>query len=205
MIEVSLYSVPEGSDVNISMGRCVDRTRFDKEKLGVGVLDFTKGFLKTNLGSIEHALNNSDLVGFINSDHTMTAKDLACINYYLAKVGYIVKIQNVADDEDNPLTVPAESAEWNIVDSNFMQYGYPTATKIIPASGTDVVAILKEVVEQSDLFDTDKIGTKNPLKGYIEQLEKIKNELGRIEPGVASKIYDILSQVGYTLFLATGE
>ena len=45
MIEVSLYSVPVGSDVNASMGKCVDRTRFDKDALGTGVMEFVKGFI----------------------------------------------------------------------------------------------------------------------------------------------------------------
>jgi hypothetical protein len=36
-------------------------------------------------------------------------------------------------------------------------------------------------------------------------LEKIKNQIGRIEPGLATKIYDTLDQVGVKVFLATGE
>ena len=56
MIEVSLYSVPVGSDVNASMGKCVDRTRFDKDALGTGVMEFVKGFLRTNVPNFEPAL-----------------------------------------------------------------------------------------------------------------------------------------------------
>ena len=66
MIEVSLYSVPVGSDVNASMGKCVDRTRFDKDALGTGVMEFVKGFLRTNVPNFEPALQNPDIVGFIN-------------------------------------------------------------------------------------------------------------------------------------------
>jgi hypothetical protein len=206
MIEVSLYSVPVNSDINVSMGRCVDRTRFDKETLGTGVMEFVKGFLKTNVPNFEVALNNADIIGFINGDQTMTTKDFASINYYLAKAGYIVKIQNVTDDEENPTGVSSETAEWNIIDYNFMQFDYPTAIKIIPAEGMDVVAVLKQVVDQSGLFDADKIGgIRNPLKETIDQLEKIKNQIGRIEPGLATKIYDTLDQVGVKVFLATGE
>lgn len=206
MIEVSLYSVPTNSDINVSMGRCVDRTRFDKEVLGTGVMEFVKGFLKTNVPNFEVALNNADIVGFINGDQAMTTKDFASINYYLAKAGYIVKIQNVTDDEENPTGVSSETAEWNIVDYNFMQYDYPTTIKIIPAEGMDVVSVLKQVVDQSGLFDSDKIGgIKNPLKEIVERLEKVKDQTGRIEPGLATKIYDILDQVGVKVFLATGE
>lgn len=206
MIEVSLYSVPANSDINISMGRCVDRTRFDKEALGTGVMEFVKGFLKTNVPNFEVALNNADIIGFINGDQSMTTKDFASINYYLAKAGYIVKIQNVTDDEENPTGVSPETAEWNVIDYNFMQFDYPTAIKIIPVEGMDVVSVLKQVVDQSGLFDSDKIGgIRNPLKEIVDQLEKVKDQIGRIEPGLATKIYDILDQVGVKVFLATGE
>lgn len=204
MIEVSLYSIT-GSDVNVSMGKCVDRTRFDKEAMGTGVMEFVKGFLRTNVPTLELAVKNADIISFINSDTGMTTKDFASINYWLAKSGYLVKIQNVTDDEENPTGVPEESAEWNIIDYNFLQNDYPTAVKIIPGDGADVVTVLKQAVEQSGLFDSAKLGnTKNPLKEYVGQLEKAKELLGRIEPGAATKIYDILEQVGVKVFLATG-
>lgn len=206
MIEVSLYSVPSGSDVNVSMGRCVDRSRFDKDSMGVSVLDFVKGFLRTNIATFEMALGNADIINVINGDAGITAKDLACINYWLAKSGYLVKIQNVTDDEENPTDVPSGTAEWNIIDCNFLQFDYPTAIKIIPADGVDIIAVLKQAIEQSGLFDENKFsGTKNPLKDYITQLEKIKDMTGKIEPGLSSKIYDILDQVGFKIFLATGS
>ena len=206
MIEVSLYSVPTGSDVNVSMGTCVDRTRFDKDAMNTSIMDFVKGFLKNNIQSFEVALGNADIISFINSDTTMNTKDFACINYYLAKAGYLVKIQNVTDDEENPTSVPSEMAEWNIVDTNFTQNDYPTAIKIIPSDGMDIVEVLRKAVDQSGLFDDTKIpGIKNPLKEAIESMSKIKNSLGRIEPGFATKVYDILDQVGIKVFLAVGE
>ena len=205
MIEVSLYSIADG-DVNVSMGKCVDRTRFDKETLGVGVMEFVKGFLRTNVPTLELAVKNPDIIGFINSDTAMTTKDFASLNYWLAKSGYIVKIQNVTDDEENPTGVPAGVSEWNIIDTNFVQNDYPTAIKIIPGEGADVITVLKQAIDQSGLFDTDKFGnTKNPLKDYVEQLEKAKELLGKIEPGAASRVYDILEQVGVKIFLALGE
>lgn len=206
MIEVSLYSVPTGSDVNVSMGTCVDRARFDKDAMKSSVMEFVKGFLKNNIKSFEAALGNSDIIGFINGDTVMNTKDFACINYYLAKAGYLVKIQNVTDDEENPTGVSSEMAEWNIIDTNFVQNDYPTAIKIIPGNGMDIVEVLRKVVEQSGLFDNNKIsGMKNPLKETLDSMSKIKNSLGRIEPGFATKIYDILDQVGVKVFLAIGE
>lgn len=205
MIEVSLYSIA-GSDVNVSMGKCVDRTRFDKEAMGTGVMEFVKGFLRTNVPTLELAVKNADIISFINGDAVMNTRDFASLNYWLAKSGYLVKIQNVTEDEENPTGVPEEGAEWNIIDYNFLQNDYPTAVKIIPGNGTDVVTVLKQAIEQSGLFDSDKLGqTKNPLKECIERLEKSKELLGLIEPGTASKIYNILEQVGFKIFLATGE
>lgn len=204
MIEVSLYAVPAGSDVNVTMGQCVDRSRFDKETMGVSVMDFVKGFLRTNVASIEVALGNPDIINVINGDAGITTKDFACINYWLVKAGYLVKIQNVTDDEDNATDVPAGTAEWNVIDSNFVQYDYPTAIKIIPTDGMDIVTVLRQAIDQSGLFDDSKFSsTKNPLKEMIENLEKVKELTGRIEPGYATRIYDILDQVGVKLFLAT--
>ena len=206
MIEVSLYSISENSDVNsVSMGKCVDRTRFDKAAMNTSVMEFVKGFLKTNMPTLEPVIKNPGIVSFINDDQTMTTKDFASINYWLAKVGYIVKIQNVTDDEENPTGVSEETAEWNIVDCNFIQDDYPTAVKIIPSAGMDVVSVLKQASEQIGVFDESKIsGIKNPLKESVEQLEKIKDQMGKIEPGIAGKIYDILDQVGIKVFLAIG-
>jgi hypothetical protein len=208
MIEVSLYSVPTGSDVNVSMGKCLDRVRYDKEKMGTGVMSFVKGFLKANIQSIEPALgNNKDITEFITSDTAMTTKDLASINYFLAKGGLLVKVVNVTEDEENPTGPSAETAEWNIIDYNFIQNEYPTAVKIIPGTGMDVVSVLKQVVDNSDLFDPSKFGEdiKNPLKETVRRLELAKEKLGRIEPGLATKIYEILEQTGFKVFLATGE
>ena len=97
-------------------------------------------------------------------------------------------------------------AEWNIVDTNFLQNDYPTAVKIMPGDGMDVVGVLEKVVDQSGLFDQTKIsGIKNPLKVAVENLKKVKNSMGRIEPGFATKVYEILDQVGVKVFLAVGE
>jgi hypothetical protein len=205
MIEVSLYSIT-GRDVNVSMGKCVDRARLNKTALGVDTMEFIKGFLKQNVASIELALKNPDIINFINDDATMTFKDFASLNYWLAKSGYLVKVFNVTDDEENPTGPAPEVSEWNVIDYNFYQNGFPTAIKIVPADGADVVEILKQVVNDSGLFDKNKLGnTKNPLTEYIELLEKSKKLMGKIEPGAASKIYDILDQVGVKLFLAVGE
>lgn len=206
MIEVSLYSIPENSDVNVSMGRCVDRTRFDKVAMNTSVMEFVKGFLKTNMQTLEPVIKNPGIVSFINDDQVMTTKDFASINYWLAKVGYIVKIQNVTDDEENPTGPSSETAEWNIIDTNFVQDDYPTAIKVIPTEGMDVVSVLKQASEQIGVFDDSKIsGIKNPLKETVEQLEKAKVQMGKIEPGLAGRIYDILEQVGIKIFLAVGE
>lgn len=206
MIEVSLYSVPTGSDVNVSMGTCVDRTRFDKDAMNTSIMEFVKGFLKNNVQSFEVALGNADIISFLNGDAVMNTKDFACINYYLAKAGYLVKIQNVTDDEENPTSVPSEMAEWNIIDTNYVQNDYPTAIKILPGDGMDAATVLKKAVEQSGLFDDTRIpGIKNPLTEVLEKVEKIKNATGRLEPSLIGRLYDILEQTGIKVFVALGE
>jgi len=203
MIEISLYSVPTGSTVDITMGRCVDRARFDREAMGTSIMEFAKGFLKTNVQNFEGALNNAELVNFINSDSVMTTSDFASINYWLCRAGYLVKIFNVTDDEENPTGVSGESAEWNIIDMNFIQHEYPTSIKFIATAGANIIDILKKVVESSRVFDTEKIGVKNPLNELLHNLEAARDLTGGIEPGFASKVYEILSQVGIKIFLAT--
>lgn len=203
MIEVSLYAVAENSDVNVSLGKCIDRTRFEKESMNTSVMEFVKGFLRTNLKDIEPALKNSSVAEYINSDSVMTTKDFASINYWLAKVGFLVKIWNVTDDEENPTGVTGETAEWNVVDNNFLQYDYPTAIKVVPGSSMDVVSVLEEVTKQTEIFKVP--GIKNPLDELMAALKTAKDQMGKIEPGIAGRIYDILGQVGIEIFLATGE
>ena len=70
----------------------------------------------------------------------------------------------------------------------------------------DAVAVLKQAVDQLGLFDDSKFaGVKNPLVETVDQLERIKESMGRIEPGLATKLYDVLDQLGIKVFLATGE
>lgn len=206
MIEVSLYSIPQGSDTNVTMGRCVDRARFDKDTLKVSVMEFVKDFLKTNASSIEPAVKNKEIISFINEDGIMTTKDFACINYWLAKSGYLVKIWNVTEDEDNPTGPSGETSEWNVIDYNFIQYDYPTTVKILPSDGMDVVEVLKQATNDIGIFDNSKFrGMANPVKDLVGQLEAAKIAMGNISSAIAGRIYDILDQVGIKIFLATSS
>lgn len=204
MIEVSLYSVPTGSNISVTMGKCIDRARYNKEALGVDIMNFVKGFLKTHINDYEATLGNVDVISFINSDSPMTTKDLASINYWMLKAGFLVKMFNVTDDEENAEGISPESSEWNIIDKNYLIDNLPTAIKVIPEAGTDIITVLEKVVDQVDVFN-EKLGLKNPLKESLDELKKVKEFTGRIEPGLATKIYDILDSVGVELFLAIGE
>lgn len=204
MIEVNLYSLLE-NNINASAGYCVDRIRFDKEARGISVMEFVKGFLRNNLSHFESALKNSDIVDFINSDITMRTKDFASINYYLAQAGYLVQIQNVTDDEENPVSVPAGITEWNIIDTTFLQYDYPTTMKVIPADGMDVVEVLDKIIGQLSFFDRDALGSiRNPLKEYVENMKKVKNLNGSISISLTTKIYETLANLGIKIFTAQG-
>ena len=200
MIEVNLYSIPS-QDINSMVGRCVARSRFDKEGMGVSVMEFVKGFLKNNLANFETSLGNAEIVAFINSDSIMSTKDFASIN------GFMVQIQNVADDEENAIGVPSgDIVEWNVIDYNFLQYDYPTATKIIPGEGMEIPAVLRQIVEQSGLFDQNKLsGIKNPFTQLINSMDKIKGVTGAVSPGITSQIYNLLSEMGIKVFCATSE
>ncbi len=206
MIEVNLYAITP-NDPNSRVGRCVARNRFDKEAMGISVVDFVKGFLKENLDKFEGGIGNNDLEDLINSDTVLSRKDMSCINYFLGNIGYKVQVQNVTDDEENPTGVPTgEVIEWNVIDNNFIQYDYPTATKIIPSSGSDIVGVLKQIIDQSGLFEPAKFsGLKNPFTELMTNLERIKNISGANNGTLIARIYDILDQLGITIFCATSE
>lgn len=206
MIEVNLYSIPV-QDSNARMGSCIARNRFDHEAMGVGTESFLKGFLKDNISNFEGATTSAaDLVSLLNSDTTLTRKDFSCINYYLNQIGYKFVILNVADDEDNALGVEGDVIEWNVIDHNYIQYDYPTATKIIPGDGADVISVLHNIVENSGLFSTDKFaGMKNPFTELFTNLDKIKSITGGTSTAIVAKIYELLEQCGIEIFCATSE
>lgn len=206
MIEVNLFSVPAGAP-DASAGRLVARSRFDRETMGVSIMEFVKGFLRQNMENFEAPLGNADLVGFINSDGVMSTVEFASINYYLGQVGYTVKIWNVADDEENATTIPSgEAVEWNVVNKNFIQHDYPTTTKIIPSEGMGIDQILKQIVEQSGLFSTTKFsGSVNPFRVLVNNLEHIREVTGEINATLTSRIYQILDLCGFEIFCATSE
>jgi hypothetical protein len=206
MIEVNLYSIPTG-EVSSRVGKCVARYRFDKESMGVTVENFVKGFLKDNLDKFEHGIGSAELTGLINSSSNFTRKDVITINYFLTQAGFTLKVYNVTDDEENPSGVPSgEVVEWNVIDHNFIQNDYPTAVKIIPAPGTGIPSILRQIVEKSGLFDEDKFaGLKNPFTELLNNLDRIKNISGEVNPAITSRIYQYLDEMGLEIFCATSE
>lgn len=206
MIEVNLFAVPAG-DKDAMVGRLVARSRFDRETMGVSVMEFTKGFLQNNLELFEGQLGNADLVGLINSDQILSRQEiLGCINYYLLQAGYYIKIWNVAEDEENAVTIPTGTGvEWNIVNHNFIQNDYPTCTKIM-SDGQDIPTILKQIVEQSGLFNEARFGgAVNPFQILLNNLEHIKEISGQVNSNLTSKIYQILNDCHYHIFCATAE
>ena len=174
--------------------------------MGITIEQFVKGFLKDNLDKFEAGIGSPELTEMINSEQTLSRKDLACVNYYLSQIGYTVKIFNVADDEEDPVTVPSGIIEWNSIDRNFLQYDYPTATKIIPGEGMDIPAVLRQIVETSGLFNLDKFaGLKNPLLELLNNLDRVKEVTGDVSSSITTRIYDLLDELGIDVFCATPE
>lgn len=207
MIEVNLYSIP-ANEASARVGRCVARNRFDREAMGVSVEEFVKGFLKNNLNKFEGGIGSAELVELINSGNTsFSKKDLACVNHYLIGAGYKLQVINVTDDEENASGIPdGEVIEWNIIDNNFIQNNYPTATKIIPGANMDIPEILKTVVQQSNIYNSDKFsGMKNPFTELLNNLDHIKKLTGDVNSNIVAKIYQLLDEVGIEIFCATSE
>lgn len=206
MIEVNLFSISSADPTNSMTGRCIARSRFNKESMGVSIMEFVKDFLKDNLDQLETAIGNSDLVSVINSSQLMSTKDFYSIQYFLGDLGYTVKIWNVAEDEVNKLDVPGETIEWNVIDRSFIQYDYPTATKIVPGVSEDVADTLISIIEQSGLFDSKKFnGIKNPFTILKNNLKQEKERTGNISAGICTRLYSLLSQLGIDIFCATSE
>ena len=205
MIEVNLFTIPAG-DQNARAGRCIARSRFNKELLGTTVEEFVKEFLKDNLDKLSGGIS-SELTDVLNSTSTFSRKDMACVNYYLIRSGYLFTIFNVTDDEENAEGVPnGDLVEWNIIDKNFIQQDYPTCTKIIPSPDQDIIYVLETVGKQSGLFEDSKFpGLKNPFKDLFSNLERIKGLTGSINSTIVSKIYEILDQVNIDIFVAASE
>ena len=205
MIEVNLFTIPAG-DQNARAGRCIARSRFNKELLGTTVEEFVKEFLKDNLDKLSGGIS-SELTDVLNSTSTFSRKDMACVNYYLIRSGYLFTIFNVTDDEENAEGVPSgDLVEWNIIDKNFIQQDYPTCTKIIPSPDQDIIYVLETVGKQSGWFEDSKFpGLKNPFKGLFSNLERIKGLTGSINSTIVSKIYEILDQVNIDIFVAASE
>lgn len=205
MIEVNLFSLPT-SDYEATVGKCVERARFDNESMGVSVLEFVKGFLRDNLGNLESTLGNSDLVSLINSDTALTSSDFASLNYLLSQVGYKVAIWNVADDEENPNSVGAGTIEYNVINRNFLQHDYPTVTKLLPSEDQNLAEIVSMIVDQSGLFDESKFaGVKNPFTILINNLKDENDKLGKINSSIITRVYSLLDQMGINIFCATSE
>lgn len=205
MIEVNLFSVP-AADYDVTVGKCVSRARFDKESMGVSVLEFVKGFLRDNLDNLESSMSNSDLIDFINSDQAMTSADFASLQYLLGQIGYKVTVWNVADDEENANSVGEGTLEYNVINHNFLQSDYPTVTKLIPTEDQNVAEVVGMIVDQSGLFDESKFaGVKNPFTILINNLKDEDGKLGKINSSIITKVYTLLDQMGINIFCATND
>lgn len=207
MIEVNLMSIST-ADANSMVGRCVARSRFSRETLGVGIMEFVKRFLSENMDTLETAVKSSELVSLINSEDTsFSTNDFMSVQYLLNQVGYKVTIWNVADDEENVVGVPSgDVVEWNIINRNFMQNDYPTATKLMPDTTMAMSDVLKQIVEQCGLFNKEKFsGIRDPFSPLLANLEQEKRVTGRINASITTQIYNLLSQMGIDVFCATSE
>jgi hypothetical protein len=206
MIEISLIQIP-ADEWTSTVGKCIACNRFDKGAMGVTIEEFARGFLKENLEKFENGIGSAELTELINSSGFFGRKDLACVNYYLSKVGYQVKIFNVTDDEVDATGVPSgEIVEWNVIDRNFLQYDYPTAIKIIPSEGLDVPGILHQVIDQVGVFDADKFaGLKNPFTDLLNAMDAIRTTTGGVNSGITTRIYGLLDQVGIDLLCLRSE
>lgn len=204
MIEVNFLSVPI-EEPNSMVGNCIARSRFDKDKMGVGVNEFVKGFLENNLDKFEIRVANPDVTALISGEGILTRRDLSCVNYLLQKSGFRFDVFNVADDEDNSVGVPAGIVEWNIIDGNFIQDDYPTATKILPSETDSIIETLKNVVNTTGVFGSRFVGIKNPFTEIFRNLDTIKKTAGMISPGLTSKIYEILGGLGYRILCLSSE
>ena len=204
MIEVNFLSVPI-EEPNSMVGNCIARSRFDKEKMGVGVNEFVKGFLETNLDKFEIRVANPDVTALISGEGILTRRDLSCVNYLLQKSGFRFDVFNVADDEDNSVGVPSGIVEWNIIDGNFIQDDYPTATKILPSETDSIIETLKNVVNTTGVFGSRFVGIRNPFTEIFRNLDTVKKTAGMISPGLTSKIYEILGSLGYRILCLSSE
>lgn len=204
MIEVNLYSISP-DDFNARVGRCIARNRFDRETIGTSIEDFLKGFINDNLDRIEAKVGVGGISELVSGEDPLTRKDISCINYYLNREGLKIQIQNVADDEDNPTSIPTGMVEWNVIDRNFIQNNYPTATKIVPSPTEDIPDVLKQIVDNADLFGEKYVGMPNPFTEMFENLKRIKDISGSVNSAIVSRIYEYLDQLGFEVFCATSE
>lgn len=205
MLEVSLYSIP-ADDMGSRVGRCLSRYRFDREPMGITVEEFVMGFLRDNLDKIEAKGNELSRI-ISNKNKTILRRDISCINYYLSKNGLMIKVFNVADDEENANGVPSgDVVEWNVIDNNFVQEGYPTATKFMPPSNQSVSKTLRSVIEKSGLFNSNKFsGLVNPFTTLLDNLDRVESVTGTVSSAIVGKIYQTLSDLGIEVFCATSE
>jgi hypothetical protein len=205
MIEVNLFSV-SSSDPKSMVGRCVSRSRFKEESVGVGVMGFVKGFLKENLDQLQSAISNDDLVSFINGSTGMTLTDFQSINYHLGQAGYQVTIWSVTDDEENPLSVPEGTIEYNVINHNYLDNDFPTVTKKTLKESETIIDLVKSVVEQSGLFNEDKLsGVRNPFTILLNNLTHEKEVAGNINYSLITRVYQLLDQLGFNIYCATPE
>lgn len=202
MIEVTLISSTEGSRV----GRFVSRKRADLERLGVNKNQFIQGFLRDNMDTIETAIHNPDLVHLINSDILLNNKDLATIKYTLSTVGYQILYTFTADDEINEVTIPTGEVEYNIIDTTWIQDDMPVASKISSTLGSSIIPIIKQIMDQTGFYATDKFaGVNNPLIGLINQAEDDEKTTGAPGAVLVNRIYTILEQLGINIYAIIGE
>ena len=202
MIEVTLVSAEEGSRV----GRFVSRRRANLEQLGVNKNQFIQGFLRDNMGDLETILHNPDLVDLINSSTLLNNKDIASIKYILSTVGYQMTVTFVADDEANPVDIPIGETEYNVVDNTWIVDDLPVASKFSVAVGSSFTSVLNSIVESHGFFDKDKFaGVSNPLVSLLNQAKDDEKVAGTPSPALINRIYEILNQLGVTIYAIRGE
>lgn len=205
MIEVNLYKGPKGVKGDVINLTSIGRARFDKEAMGTSVEEFVIGFLKDEMEKF--ATDGRDISAILESNKYLGRQDLNCINNLLIEnTGFRFEIYSVADDEINPNgLVSGETFEINIINHNHIIEDYPTCTKMTPSLPLDLPGTLRQIVNESDLYNEDKFaGINNPFSKYLGVLENDKR-VGNVNESASSAIYRVLAEHGINVIWVSSE
>lgn len=165
-------------------------------------------FIRDNASVFDAALSDKELVTKLTTIESISVSELMSLKYCLASAGMDLLVNQVAEEEVNPDSIPEGIAEYNIIDDLDVEQGFVKfSTKVTTDQDTSSMSdVYGKIIEIFDYFSTPLTAScENPLKENMDTLLVTEKSIGRAPESVTTYINSVLEYLGKRIILIQND